>query len=105
MQASMYCFDKAASENATRSQYKLNMRIYYEDFLSALTSAALFKYTGSGQEDGIRSSTSGDNGGNGDDRQKKLKKIVNKCSQSMAMKVRFSMLICMLVLVLMLVRY
>lgn len=82
MQACIYCFDKAANENATRSQYKLNMRIYYEDFLSALTSAAQFKY--SGQSGGDHA---GWNRDREDDRQHKLKKLVNACCQSMAMKV------------------
>lgn len=86
MQAVIYCFDKAAHENSTRSRYKLNMRIYYEDFLSALTSAAQFKYSGGGSGGG------GDSTGDSD-RRSKLKKIVNVCSQSMAMKVRYCSLI------------
>jgi hypothetical protein len=80
MQACVYCFDKAANENSTRSQYKLNMRIYYEDFLSAMTSAALFKYSGGAGESDSDSET----------RRKKLEKIVNVCSQSMAMKVKLA---------------
>lgn len=76
MQACIYCFDKAANENSSRSQYKLNMRLYYEDFVSALTSASLFKYSASGN-------TKDNNG-----RLAKLEKIVQSCGQSMAMKVR-----------------
>ncbi len=83
MQTCIYCFDKAANENSTRSQYKLNMRIYYEDFLSAMTSAALFKYQGVGNSD--------DN--DKECRKNKLKKIIHVCSNSMAMKVSSSEII------------
>lgn len=80
LQACIYCFDKAANENATRSQYKLNMRIYYEDFLSALTSAAMFRYSGGGKQDSSSLLS--------DQRRKNFEKIINSSSNSFAMKVR-----------------
>jgi len=74
LQASIYCFDKAANANATRSRYKLNMRIYYEDFIAALSSAAMFKYP-------TRSQSSQE-----DERREKIEKLVAVSSQAFAIK-------------------
>ena len=77
MQACAYCFDKAANENSSRSRYKLNMRIYYEDFLSALSSAAQFKYK---EDQKVKSNKRSC-------QRSKLEKIVDHCCEAVCIKV------------------
>lgn len=68
MQSAMYCFDKAASESLRRGNYKLSLRLYFEEFISALSYAASFKK------------------GDGVNQRENLVQFVCNCVQSAAMK-------------------
>ena len=75
MQSAMYCFDKAASESLRRGNYKLSLRLYFEEFISALSYAASLKK------------------GDGVNQRENLVQFVCNCVQSAAMKVCLAVLL------------